>query len=78
MTVDARFLPQISEQSAPDGGPRGDLLTPVFAQPDRQPVLTPPQWETVIGQARNARLLARLAHHHLQRGWLDRVPPGPR
>lgn len=60
------------------GAHGADLLTSLFAQPERQPLLTPQQWETVIGQARNARLLARLAYHHLERGWLEQVPPGPR
>ncbi|MEO5734968.1 MAG: nucleotidyltransferase family protein [Rubrivivax sp.] len=53
-------------------------MTRLLAQPDRQPELTPRQWEIAIGQAGNAQLLGRLAQHHLKRGWLDAVPNGPR
>ena len=55
-----------------------DLLSSVWAQPDRRPAFTAVQWETILGQARQSRLLGRLAQHHVDQGWLARVPEGPR
>ncbi|MCC6512011.1 MAG: nucleotidyltransferase family protein [Pirellulaceae bacterium] len=36
------------------------------------------EWETLLGQARQARLLARVAAHYLDKGWLPAAPDGPR
>jgi Uncharacterised nucleotidyltransferase len=55
-----------------------DLLTAVWAQPDLPPKLSHRQWETLLGQARQSRLIARLASHHVDQGWLAGVPEGPR
>lgn len=54
------------------------LLESVWAAPDRRPQLGVREWETLLGQARQARMLARLAMHHADRGWLPNVPDGPR
>lgn len=55
-----------------------DTLSQVWAQPDLRPDLTLLEWEAVLGQARQARLLGRLAQHHVDRQWLAAVPAGPR
>lgn len=55
-----------------------DLLSAVWASSVNAPIWTDSEWETVLGQARNASLLARLALHHLDHGWLAAVPTGPR
>lgn len=55
-----------------------DLLSPVWAQPGRRPEFTLAQWETVLGQARQAGLLGRLAQHHVHHGWMAEVPERPR
>lgn len=55
-----------------------DLLVSVWANPDQLPQLTPREWEIVLGQARQARMLARLARHFHDRQWLADVPAGPR
>ena len=55
-----------------------DLLSGVWAQPDRRPNLTSSQWEILLGQARQARLLGRLAQLHADRDWLSEVPEKPR
>lgn len=54
------------------------LLAAVWAQPAQRPQLSFRQWETILGQARQARLIARLARHHLDQGWMSDVPNGPR
>ena len=54
------------------------LLTAVWARPDQQPVLAHRDWESLLGQARQSRLIARLASHHVDQGWLAGVPDGPR
>lgn len=54
------------------------LLSQVWAQPDQQPKLTPSDWETILGQARQASLLGRLARHYADRDWLAAVPAHPR
>lgn len=56
----------------------GDLLMAVWANPNQRRELTSREWETLLGQARQARLLARLAQHHFDKGWLSDVPSGPR
>lgn len=57
---------------------RQDLLSRVWAQPDKRPDLTPSEWETILGQARQSRLLGRLARHHADHNWLAAVPEQPR
>lgn len=54
-----------------------DLLSPLWRQ-DRLPDLHGAQWESLLSQARRARLDGRLARLCHDRGWLDQVPPGPR
>ncbi|MDO9314148.1 MAG: nucleotidyltransferase family protein [Burkholderiaceae bacterium] len=55
-----------------------DLLSPVWAQPELRPVFSLTQWESVLGQARQAGLMGRLAQHHLDHGWMSEVPAHPR
>nr|WP_315429968.1 nucleotidyltransferase family protein [uncultured Albidiferax sp.] len=55
-----------------------NLLPAVWAKTDWRPTLTMREWESLLGQARQARLLARVACHHIDRGLLDDVPMGPR
>ncbi len=57
---------------------RNDLLSAVWASSESAPTWSNAEWETLLGQARNASLLARLALHHWDHGWLPRVPAGPR
>ena len=54
------------------------LLSAVWANPGQQPHLSHREWETLLGQARQCRLIARLAAHHVDQGWLADVPEGPR
>lgn len=54
------------------------LLESVWARPGIRPELGHRDWETLLGQARRAHLIARLAAHHLDHGWLAGVPDGPR
>ncbi|MDE2566575.1 MAG: nucleotidyltransferase family protein [Burkholderiales bacterium] len=56
----------------------GDLLSPLWADPAWRPALGAAGWEALLGQARRARLLPRLALHIEQRGWMADVPAGPR
>ncbi len=55
-----------------------EWMSRVWAQPDSEPVVSLRQWETVLGQARQSRLIARLAHHYLSKAWLGHVPDAPR
>jgi hypothetical protein len=55
-----------------------DRLAPIWANPDRMPVFSLPEWEVVLGQAMQARLVARLAQHLADHGWLSHVPAQPR
>ena len=55
-----------------------NLLAVAWANPDWRPELPVREWESVLGQARQARLLARLACMHIDRGLLADVPDGPR
>ncbi len=54
-----------------------DLLTPLW-RAGEQPTLTLPQWALLLSQARQARLLGRLATRLQDRGELDAVPEAPR
>jgi len=53
------------------------LLEAFWAAPAQPPRLDVRQWETLLGQARQARLLARLAAHCHDQGWMSLVPAGP-
>ncbi|ODV10610.1 MAG: hypothetical protein ABT20_07695 [Rubrivivax sp. SCN 70-15] len=55
-----------------------DLLSGVWADPQRRPQLSSRQWETLLGQARRSALQARLAQHFVDQGWYDSTPEGPR
>lgn len=55
-----------------------DILTPLFARQAPPGSFGPRQWEDLLGQARRARLLARLATLHEDHGVLLKVPEGPR
>jgi len=55
-----------------------DLLVSVWANPGQRPNINARQWEALIGQARQARLLARLANHCVDKSWLDGLPDVPR
>jgi Uncharacterised nucleotidyltransferase len=55
-----------------------DLLSSVWAQEDRPPPFTLREWELVLGQARQSRLLGRLAQHHAAHDWLSALPAKPR
>lgn len=51
-----------------------DLLSAQWSAEAIPPVLTPVEWETLLGQARRTGLLARLALHAADQGWLPAVP----
>jgi hypothetical protein len=53
------------------------LLEAFWAAPAQPPELNLRQWETLLGQARQARLLARLAAHCHDQGWMSLIPAGP-
>jgi hypothetical protein len=55
-----------------------DLLSGVWAQEDAPPQFNTRQWEIVLGQARQSRLLGRLAQHHVNHTWMSQVPAQPR
>ena len=55
-----------------------DLLSAVWEQESQQPQFSLKEWEIVLGQARQSRLLGRLAQHHVAHGWLSEVPAQPR
>ncbi len=57
---------------------RTDLLTPLLATRSRPRPHSPHEWEDLLGQARQARLLSRLATHHEDHGALEALPEGPR
>lgn len=54
------------------------LLESVWAKPAQRPEFVHRDWETLLGQARRASLLARLAAHYVDKMWLSDVPDGPR
>lgn len=54
-----------------------DLLSPIWTAREA-PVLSGAEWETLLSQARAARLSARLARLFEQRGWMSGVPTAPR
>lgn len=53
-----------------------DLLSLLLASAEL-PTLTARDWEDLLGQARRARLLARLAQRFKDRGWIETTPRGP-
>ena len=53
-----------------------DLLSDLWTRRDA-PAWTLRQWEAALGQARQARLPARLATLFVDRGWMSGVPSGP-
>ena len=55
-----------------------NMLASCWATPNQQLEFTVREWEMLLGQARQARLLARLATHYLEQGWLPSIPDGPR
>lgn len=54
-----------------------DLLSSVWMAKGPAP-WSAREWESVLGQARQAGLLGRLGMLYRDRGWMDAVPPGPR
>lgn len=54
------------------------LIERFWAAPAQAPVLDSHQWETLLGQARQSWLLAKLAAHAQDQGLLNTLPPGPR
>lgn len=55
-----------------------ELLSGIWAQENQQPQFSLQEWEIVLGQARQSRLLGRLAQHHNAHNWLSKVPANPR
>jgi hypothetical protein len=53
---------------------RQDLLPKVLLQSGQAPELSMMQWEIILGQARQSRLLGRLAQHFQSQMWLPSVP----
>lgn len=53
------------------------MMESFWAHPDKQPKWTSSEWETMLGQARQSRLLGRLAAHFVDRGWMPQVRVGP-
>ena len=54
------------------------LLIETLLAPERAPVLTMAEWETLIGQARASQLLIRLATLLREQSLLQDIPPAPR
>ncbi len=54
-----------------------DLIAAVWANPSIGPTMSTADWEVLLGQARRTGLLARLAQHYLDCGWMAQVPLGP-
>ena len=59
---------------------KSDLLTPLWSrlQSAPAPTYTVREWETLLGQARQSRLMGRLATYFVDHGGIDAVPLGPR
>lgn len=53
-----------------------DLLTPLWRQPHHLPTLSLRQWALLLGQARQARLISRLAQHCIDLQGVELVPMG--
>lgn len=54
----------------------GDLLTPLWQHSRRLPTLSLRQWALLLGQARQARLISRLAQHCIDLQAVELVPVG--
>jgi hypothetical protein len=54
----------------------GDLLTGLWFR-TAAPAWSPREWEDALGQARQCRLLGRMAAHFADQGWMTQVPAGP-
>jgi hypothetical protein len=57
---------------------KSDLLAQTLLQSGVMPELSLVQWEIILGQARQSRLLGRLAQHFQSQQWLTSVPQQPR
>ena len=55
-----------------------NLLTPVWGNKLQSATYSVREWEALLGQARQSRLLARLAYLYLDNDQFTKVPPGPR
>lgn len=55
-----------------------DLLTGFVARGDPLTRLSPAEWEHLLRQARQTKLIARLAYKAIDQGWFDQIPAGPR
>ena len=55
-----------------------ELLTEVLAQVKKPSQITIPDWEIILGQARQSLLLGRLARQYADKDWLADIPQGPR
>lgn len=55
-----------------------DLLSQLLVRSGTAPELILEEWETILGQARQSRLLGRLAQHFHSQGWLPTVQLQPR
>ena len=53
-----------------------DLLTPLWRHPRHLPQMSLRQWELLLGQARQARMISRLAQHCLDLQAVEAVPEG--
>jgi hypothetical protein len=51
-----------------------ERLSSIWARQDIRPEFTAVEWETVIGQAMQAGLMAKFAHYLLDKDWLSQVP----
>ena len=51
-----------------------DILAQVLLQSGQAPEMSMMQWEIILGQARQSRLLGRLAQHFQSQEWLPSVP----
>ncbi len=54
------------------------LLQRTWLAPDQMPSFDVRDWERVLAEARQARLIARMAAHFSDQGWLQDLPSGPR
>ena len=55
-----------------------NLLAATMARPERCCELSSSEWEILLGQARRALLVGRLAEQSQAGGWFDRLPVAPR
>lgn len=55
-----------------------DMLSQLLVRSGTAPELSLEEWEIILGQARQSRLLGRLAQHFQSQGWLATVAQQPR